>query len=73
MAYFLFNVCIVTGVTNDVNFVAGVWQHLMTQYYFTAIRTIHIWSDGGPHHFIVSAKMWIFAQLQQHFWFSLHL
>jgi hypothetical protein len=56
-----------TGVTNDVNFVAGVWQDLMAHDYFTGIRTIHIWSDGGPHHFRVSANMWIFTQLQQHF------
>jgi len=30
---------------------AGVWQDLMAHDYFTSIRTIHIWSDGGPHHF----------------------
>jgi len=35
--------------------------------FFTNIETIRIWSDGGPHHFRVSANMWILTQLQQHF------
>ena len=51
------------GVPNDVNFVAGIWQDFMTYDYFIGINTIHIWSDGGPHHFYVSTNMWIFTQL----------
>ena len=55
------------GISNDVNFVAGkspastvvvfinlglgVWQDLMQRDFFTNIDTIHIWTDGGPHHF----------------------
>ncbi len=55
------------NVSSDVNFVAGVWQDLMTRDYFVGINTIRIWTNGGPHHFRISANMWIISQLQLHF------
>jgi len=49
-------------VSNDVNFVAGVWQELMQCTYFVSISVI--WTNCGPHHFRVSAnKLWIFSEL----------
>jgi hypothetical protein len=57
------------GDKHDVNFVGGVWHQLMTCHheFFSSACAIHIWTDGGPHHFHVSTNLWIFSQLQCHF------
>lgn len=53
---------------NDVHFVVRVWEYLLKnnilqQHTTTPIKTIELWSDGGPHHFKYSGTLHYFSTL----------
>lgn len=51
---------------NDVFFVATVWKMVFQELELQQIRIIHVWSDGGPKHFKLSAHLYFWwLQLTQ--------
>ena len=52
------------GDKNDVSFVAGAWKALLDSNWFNEIKTVKIWSDGGPKHFKISANMKLLLTIQ---------
>src|SRR3989344_2719620 len=59
------------GMSNTVDYVFNFWQDFLIlqhdKIFHPRLTNIEIWTDGGPHHFHVSANLWIFAQLQLHY------
>jgi hypothetical protein len=53
------------GTKNDILFVIGSWMALLTLNWFDDIKTVKIWSDGGPKHFKISSNMKFLLTLQQ--------
>ena len=47
-----------------VSFVAGAWKALLDSNWFNEIKTVKIWSDGGPKHFKISANMKLLLTIQ---------
>ncbi len=47
-----------------VSFVAGAWKALLDSNWFNEIKTVKIWSDGGPKHFKISANMKLLLKIQ---------
>jgi len=53
---------------NDIFFVIAVWEHIFKNNLIPQhITTIHIWSDGGPKHFKITACMYYFSLLAHRF------
>ena len=53
------------GDKNDISFVAGAWLSLIKSNWFNGVKTVKIWSDGGPKHFKISANMKFLLAIQQ--------
>ena len=51
---------------NNVDFVISTWEHLKLDKSLLNINKIHMWSDGGPKHFKLSASMFYFSLFSQH-------
>ena len=51
---------------NDCLFVLRVWREMAMQGLFEGFTKIHIFSDGGPKHFKMSATMSFFGLLKKH-------
>ncbi len=55
------------GDKNTIAFVVGAWKQLLDNGWFKNIKTVKIWSDGGPKHFKISSNMKFFLAIQQAF------
>lgn len=52
------------NVSNDISFVAEVWNYLMSCSFMETVETIYIWSDGGPKHFKMTGCLKLFHDLR---------
>jgi len=52
---------------NDIRFVIAAWEQLLQEGWFTNTSTVHIWSDGGPKHFKITANMYYMSYLAERF------
>lgn len=50
--------------THDSLFVRQAWYHLLSSVHDLKNRKIHLWSDGGPHHFKIYRTIYLMWQLQ---------
>ena len=63
---------------NNVDFVISAWKKLKEDKILEKIDNIHIWSDGGPKHFTMSANIYYcfifstFMQVTYYFFASYH-
>jgi len=53
-----------SGNKNDISFVVGAWKILLEENTFQNMKTVNIWSDGGPKHFKISFNMKFLATFQ---------
>jgi hypothetical protein len=52
---------------NDLYFVVGVWEYLLSNKLLGNIKHIEIWSDGGNKHFKYSATMYYFSTIKERY------
>jgi hypothetical protein len=55
------------GDKNTIEFVVGAWKQLLNDGWLRNIKTVKVWSDGGPKHFKISSNMKFFLAIQQAF------